>query len=305
MLQAMRMNDFFFTHQSVRDLAWVIHSPALLAVPGIEAAHPFTQLAEDDGWLRELDQAPQLLEQGIAAIKRHTLGSYYEYLVAFALRHLPATRIHAVNLQVQEGKITVGEFDFIIQTDKWLHLEVAVKFYLQIENSDEWCHYVGARGYDCLHSKMEKLLHHQLRLSHHPAGRKLLEQRGFAGVTPQLLLQGYFFYPHAAFASGDYVPPHHATARHLRGWWCRSDAVAALEADEYLWAIPVKLQWLSPLYASGSGELLSFAALSEMLEAHFAASDRAVLVVSMQRDEAGNWSEQHRGFVLPAAWPAS
>jgi uncharacterized protein len=295
-----------YKNKAVQDLAWVITSPALMELPECECPELVQDTETIAAWLLALDNAPEQLEQCVRDMKRHTLGSYYETLVGFWLANRPDIQVRAVNLQVSEEKITVGEFDFVVQTpEKLFHVEVAVKFYLQLHHSDQWEHWIGARGHDCLGSKMEKLLHQQLQLGKRPSGKQALAEKGVDNVTPSLFLKGYFFYPHQAFFSAAITPPHHANPYHLRGWWCPVEDVEYFSKERCLWAAPAKSDWLAPACYLTAGQLMGYGELVDYLNQHFSNHSKPVLLTAMQPDRAGVWHEQHRGFIMPEKWVSS
>lgn len=296
------MNNIFYQHQSVRDLAWVISSPPLMTLPDV-ACHDLER-HDGDVWLKQLDSEPDVLEHAIDQMKRPILGAYFETLVAFGMEHQPESTILATNLQVREDKLTIGEFDFILHTPSSpSHVEVAVKFYLQTHSSSEWHHWIGPRAHDRLDNKMDKLLQHQLRLSTHPSGQKMLESIGIDYVDPKLLFKGYFFYPYDQYISGQMVAPLHANPHHLKGWWCRINEIDKLKHYSCLWAIPNKLSWLSPACYQSSEQLMPYKVLANTLEYHFKGNDSALLLTALAPNEQGTWIEQHRGFILPENWP--
>ncbi len=80
-------------HPQVRDLAWVLCSPPLLArYDGLIPRHPLRASAwaaapqRLERWLQALDRAPQALLASLPALHGNRLGRYYEELWQFALR---------------------------------------------------------------------------------------------------------------------------------------------------------------------------------------------------------------------------
>ncbi|WP_409567265.1 DUF1853 family protein, partial [Pseudomonas sp.] len=78
-------------HDSVRDLAWTVLSPALMQQPPGPQRHPLVASDWADHphrlelWLRRLDHAPQALDHWLAQRGSRRLGLYYERLWQFAL----------------------------------------------------------------------------------------------------------------------------------------------------------------------------------------------------------------------------
>ncbi|MDC1227265.1 DUF1853 family protein, partial [Algibacter sp.] len=59
------------------------------------------------------------------------LGKYVEQFVSFELDQQNDISVLAENIQIQDGKITLGELDcLLLKNNKPIHLEVIYKFYL-------------------------------------------------------------------------------------------------------------------------------------------------------------------------------
>ena len=94
--------------RSLRDLAWCLHSPPVVIVPGQPVMWPH------ESWFAGLDRGapPSPLPQPRDA-HHFRLGQHFEALLAAWLAASPAFTLRAANLQVQDGKRTVGEFDLL------------------------------------------------------------------------------------------------------------------------------------------------------------------------------------------------
>lgn len=97
------------------------------------------------------------------------LGKQAEAIFEYILNTSPDYKILAANTQVQKGKITIGELDYLIkdlQTQQYLHIEVACKFYLFDDTVNhiyegKW---IGPNRKDTLLDKLEKLATKQFPL---------------------------------------------------------------------------------------------------------------------------------------------
>lgn len=299
-------------YREVRDLAWVIGSPPLLDIP--ESLFSYEEMQVEYGlqqaWLLQLSDNPAPLQAHLQHIKRQTLGSYFESLVAFWLKHRPETRLLASNIQVQHQKTTLGEMDFIVQiANITIHLETAVKFYLGYEQKPDWHSWIGPAARDRLDIKMHSLLSRQLPLSTHPFGQEVLAAAGLYPTLSRLLMKGYFFYPYLQFIEAPHTSPTAAHPTHGKGWWCREHAIEAMlaqEASGALWEILPRFHWLSPAYHQNNTLLLGKETLFKQLQSHFSAPPTcgtAILVAALQEDELGGWQEHSRGFIVPDFWP--
>ncbi len=305
---------FSFQQQEVRDLAWVMNSPGLLA----QTQFPYTGEKVSDAWCKQiyqynldwlvgLDDDPGLLQQWLEQRESPLLGIYFESLLAFWLQHLPDIDLLAQNLVVGQPGLQIGEFDLLFRDkarNQAIHWEAAVKFYLRYGESDyQW---LGPNPRDSLSRKLNKVFARQLRLAEHARAKQvLLEGIGVSKVVPQAFIKGYLFYPF----DSDWQNPIHIPAgvseKHLKGWWCRHADVATLlqqRSSEKRWLVLPRLQWLSSVFTSSDEELLIAAELKEYLLQYFSKHYKALLLVELKFVD-GAWQEQSRGFVVNDAWP--
>jgi hypothetical protein len=133
---------------AVRDLAWLLFSPHLLAArefPALlaEPARGDAAPALAAAWLGVLDREPAPLAEYLARRPQTRVGLYAEQLLRFYIEHGSTYDLLAAGQQVQADGRTIGECDFLLQTatGERLHWELAVKCYLhagaahsQVEN---------------------------------------------------------------------------------------------------------------------------------------------------------------------------
>ena len=109
---------------------------------------------------------------------RQKLGHLYEDALTSLIDASPTLERLARNLQIQEDKHhTLGELDFLLRetsTQKIIHLELAVKFYLAYQREDKSWIYPGPNARDNWHKKLQRLRTHQFQLSRHPITNNLL-----------------------------------------------------------------------------------------------------------------------------------
>eukprot|EP01030_Chromulinospumella_sphaerica_P026106 gene26106-26281_t len=130
-------------HPAVRDLAWVILAPPMLAQTPWPQRHPLAgsdwvqQPAALEQWLRRLDQDSSALLHWLSLARTRRLGLYYEQLWQFALHAAPGVELLAANLAIREEGRTLGELDVVIRDAEGdHHLELAIKLYLGPAQSD-------------------------------------------------------------------------------------------------------------------------------------------------------------------------
>ncbi|HEX4870467.1 MAG TPA: DUF1853 family protein [Moraxellaceae bacterium] len=297
-------------HALVRDLAWSLASPPLLAapVPGLlwlDQEWGRRALAASEDWLAALDRDPSPLASALSR-RPGRLGSYFESLLDAWLDWPgnPLYRRLYHGLPVRQGKRTVGEFDFLVEeraTGEVQHWEVAVKFYLGIAPGGDARHWVGPGLKDRLDLKIDRLASHQLPLAVQPEARALLAALGLPPPRPAGLLRGRLFYP--AHACPAEWAPAGAARGHLRGWWMNAtDFLRTFPDPGLTWIRLPREHWLAPVDLSpGSdgvsiGEPQAAAALVEAWQA--AADNRAAAVVGLAQGR-----EVTRGFITPPPWP--
>lgn len=292
---------------AVRDLAWVLTSPAMLSQAPWAQRHPLQGSEWADApelmarWLRLLDNDDTALSDWLAVSSNHRLGLYYERLWQFALREAPGVELVAANLPVRESGHTLGEMDAILRDSDGLHhVELAVKFYLGRDDAsgEHTADWLGPGRDDRLDRKLLHLSSHQLPLSNHPAARQRLAALGLSAPEPWLWLGGYLFYPWHAHGE----PPAGANPEHLRGDWlhrCQWPAMAA-NARGYWQPLP-RARWLAPARCL-TAELWDTFTLQHWLDELPADAPAQLLVRMVPQGEYAH--EAQRLFLVSDGWPA-
>ncbi|PVZ13657.1 MULTISPECIES: DUF1853 family protein [unclassified Pseudomonas] len=286
----------------VRDLAWALTSPPLLAQAPAAQRHPLagSEWAADPdrlaAWLRMQDTEPERLQAFLAQGPVRRLGMYYEQLWRYALAAAPGVTVLAAGLAVREAGRTLGEFDLLLADATGIHhLELAVKFYLGPpegggQAAAQW---LGPGCHDRLDKKLAHLAERQLRLGQAPAGRAALARAGAALARPAMWLGGYLFspWPQGCATLSDAHP------QHLRGQWLPASAWPAYAATQpsARWSPLPRARWLAP--ANGL-EPLDARGVAQWLQ-----GDEPMMQARMlaKIDEGG--SEVARLMVVPQAWP--
>lgn len=311
----------------VRSLAWLLSSPDLLDSDAVQWHGQIATLEPTspgwlDSWLRELDADPAPFHAALGVASHTRLGRYAEKLMAlyFAARKV----LRAYGVQVREGKgDTIGEFDFLLDTavaPGVIHWEFATKFYLLHPASSGRCddadYFVGPNLADTLGAKMRKILDRQLKLSRHPAARRLLSERygipaDANGIPAKALVKGWLFYPQGDELRAAREAVLGVSKDHCRGFWCtRAEFAAQWKSAESLprFALLPRLRWMAPVSAD-MAELIDLSTLLQRLEDAFASDHLPVLVAEMSEGRALGYGadedvalEVRRGFVVPDDW---
>lgn len=239
---------------SVRDLAWLLFAPRLLAPQafGSLLVPPPDDIDALLLALRELDTHPAPLHASLAPLTTRRVGHYAERLVHYALAHLSSYTLIAANLPLRLLKQTVGECDFLLEDPAGvrLHWELAVKCYLRVDASglgDPLAAFVGPALGDRLDIKLRRLLDHQLPLSGRADYAALLPHGPWQA---QMWLSGWLF---DRFDHWHAHRPINIDARLapdlLTGFWApvaQWPALAAMTGAQGWTRLP-RLRWIAPL----------------------------------------------------------
>lgn len=288
---------------AVRDIAWLLFSPDLLRAqpPDGALATPFEspdEAAATMAWLEVQNADPADLHRHIAAARVTRLGRYAECLLAYFLKHGPAARLIAANVALRRAGVTLGECDFLVetQTGKRLHWELAVKCYLHAgDGRGELADYVGPNLQDRFDLKLAHLLDHQLRLS----AREEFASLGHRGPwDAQMFVKGWLFYRDGR----NERDPVEIEPTHARGWWTtRADWPAFSAGHADAWTLLPRLEWLAlrTRDARDASNFLSPETLAQQLAKHTGPT----MVAGFVQQPGGQWTERSRGFIVPDDWP--
>ncbi len=176
------------SHQIIADLNWVVFNPSLLNAEVLNEVQlqPLTP--------KQLNRLKQL---GGLELPSSKLGYYFEALIKRYIEVSGAYTLKAANVQVEENKQTLGEFDMLIENEKsnhFEHWEVSCKFYLchTPQQGLEGC--CGTQLKDVFAVKLAKMRDKQLQLSKTPQGIETLQELHITKPTVKGLLKGMVFY---------------------------------------------------------------------------------------------------------------
>lgn len=274
------------------DLEWVISSPSLLD----SAALPTFKFSPETRIRFQAMDSSDLASFMDEQCRSHRVGDYFEALVHYALRELAGFKISLAHHQIFDGPRTIGEIDFLLvdSIGRNLHLEVAVKFFLHLEEvaglAGERA-LIGPNPADNLHRKLEHLQRHQLPLS------ERLDQKV---DDRKMMMLGRI---HRHFHASQPMDCQQLNSNHLEGLWCRSN-----ELRDFLSSCPAavfrvqrKPFWLS---RELNPEWLTSEEFLARIEKHFFDSTSSLLFSIMEEDAAEDLvSVETPVFVVSDTWP--
>ncbi|WP_298556451.1 DUF1853 family protein [uncultured Algibacter sp.] len=171
------------------------------------------------------------------------LGKYVERLVSFELEQQDDISVLAENIQVQDGKITLGELDcLLLRNDKPIHLEIIYKFYLydaSVGNS-EIDHFIGPNRKDSLVEKLNKLKNKQLPLLYSDVCKPYLDALDLStkNIEQQVYFKAQLFLP---FSSQD-IELETLNTDCIAGFYINLNALQQFEDCKFY--MPTKKDWL-------------------------------------------------------------
>ena len=236
-------------------------------------------------WFRSIESKPHPTN-----LNRLILGKYAEELMLFYFQNSNHFSVIDANLQLIDGKITVGEIDFLLedkQNLEQIHLELAIKFFLRVTVDDnvEW---IGPSTKDNLSKKQSKLMNRQLKIpKQYP--HLLPDHLQLIQFKPQLLLKGAAFIEFKEYTVSD-NPLNNA-------WWLHVEKLDSIKQPNFLFAIvPNRKDWIFPF--NNRLEKMSFPELSLEIT-DFLQLQNAIMVTRFLKDG----TPIDRGFIVRSNWP--
>lgn len=282
---------------AIRHLAWLCRAPQLLRSP--LTFEPARYLPVDaDKTLRRWDQNPETAPALLKEAPQKRLGFYFERLYRVLLQDILGWDILLQNRQIQSNGRTIGELDFVVHNgseDRIEHHEIAIKFYLGVNQPAGPTLWYGPNAKDRLDLKTAGMLHKQSQRTRLPEARTLLANAGITGVvTPRIFMPGYLFYPEAK----DVTLPEYVPRNHLHGKWRYLSQVTP--ADIHGWTLLTKPHWIGPWSQREAPETASVTAALNAIKHH----SIPLLFARLEQDSIGGlWQETDRLFVVPDSWP--
>ncbi|MGB0591837.1 MAG: DUF1853 family protein [Myxococcota bacterium] len=225
-------------------LRWVMTRPGMVdGLPG----GPAPLMHKDDPRLAALlDHSRGAWPALSETLATHKLGLAFEALVVWGMTHGLSWTVLGRDVQVFEGKRTIGALDLVVRDDNGevTHWEFAYKLYLQCDSGTGWDSWLGPAGRDRLGLKLRHMLEHQLPLSSRPEANATLERLNIAHIDRhRVMMQGTLFSPWSSPPVSPDGGPMPAEGR-----WLRQSDVSRLVAEhpEWRWIPRTKPLWFGP-----------------------------------------------------------
>jgi len=171
------------------------------------------------------------------------LGHLAEKIVSELIKSSSNYKVLYENIQVIEGKQTIGEIDFIIEelkTKTLIHMELAYKFYLYDPNisSEPINNWIGPNRNDSLKEKLEKLKRKQFPLLYHTRTKSIFNTKKINEAYQALCLLVSLFIPYEYKAS---FSPIYEKA--IKGYYLNFKTFTSLDNSAKNYYIPSKKEW--------------------------------------------------------------
>jgi hypothetical protein len=171
------------------------------------------------------------------------LGHLAEKVVSELIKSSTNYTLLYENIQILEGKKTIGEIDFILQeasTNEITHVELAYKFYLYDPaiSSEPIKNWIGPNRNDSLQEKLDKLEKKQFPLLYNRYVKYKLEDIALADVSQALCLLVSLYIPYEYKKS--FSPEYQ---KGIKGYYLDFETFTILEHSATFYYTPTKKEW--------------------------------------------------------------
>lgn len=172
------------------------------------------------------------------------LGKQIEKIVSSLITASSNYEIVCENIQVLDGKITIGELDFVVKNIKnniLFHLELVYKFYLyDPKHSDiELKKWIGPNRKDSFIEKYDKLKNKQFPLLYKSQTKSHLKGIEISELEQKLCFIASLFIPHNLFSQRFSLVNNNA----IVGYWQSLVAFEKYQSDASQFYLPPKKEW--------------------------------------------------------------
>jgi hypothetical protein len=192
------------------------------------------------------------------------LGKQIERVFSFLINRSLNYSILKENIQIIDGKITIGELDFIIKNNEnseVSHLEIVYKFYVYDPNNsetelDKW---IGPNRKDSFIEKFDKLKSKQFPLLYKSKTADVLNDLDISKVSQKLCFMASLFVPFSMLDKSVSIINNSA----IVGYWLTLNDFKIHAKSNAQYYLPKKQEWgIAPHHNS---EWHSFSEVSELI----------------------------------------
>ena len=171
------------------------------------------------------------------------LGHLAEVVVSELIKSSTNYEVVYENIQLIEGKKTIGEIDFIIKdknTEQLIHMELAYKFYLYDPeiSSKEINNWIGPNRNDSLKNKLDKVKNKQFPLLYHKNFKSRFDKIEIGEVSQALCLLVSLFIPYKYKISLDPI-----YEKAVQGYYLNMDTLTSFNHVDKKYYLPLKKEW--------------------------------------------------------------
>ena len=284
-------------------LSWCIFSPDLVQLNSKSLDSDFLK----KGW--KVFEDASFPQQNLPNYNGR-LGHFFEDFIDFFLSHHPDVTTLQRGRQIKKDNQTIGEADFLFydhSAKEWIHLEVAVKFYLLRSNltSDDAnaSIFLGPNAIDNLKKKRDKLFFKQMKLIEE--NRSLLPDLPLdAPLKSKLLFKGILFYP----LSQEQIEENMClrmgiSPLHIQGKWMHRLEIADLKLKNVKYLFLDRSSWFRQLsLAEIQNPGLDQTEFNEFIDRHFSYSQQPLMFERFLG--SSNYKQQRlRICIVHENWP--
>lgn len=182
--------------------------------------------------------------------EKYILGKRIEHFFSHYLTYSEKYNILAENLQIRDGKNTIGELDYIVNDkdkNQIIHIELVYKFYLYdaLSTTNEIHKWIGPNRNDSLTGKLEKLSAHQFPLLFSDYTKNYLNELRLSGnfISQQLCFKAQLYVHEKIYGK----TLNKINNKAIRGFWLFFHEFSESNYGDFDFFIPEKQDWiLSP-----------------------------------------------------------
>lgn len=282
--------------QILKDLAWIMQGADLLSKPARGLNYRFLT---NDFWndFEVINQHNPKIRKELSTFfnsdQQFILGKYFEKLLAWLFNKSTRYEVILSGYQLHEKQTTLGEIDFLlfdlIRQD-YVHLEVAVKYYLGHNNTSDPASWIGPNGQDNLGKKLQKFSH-QLALSDRLSNVLMPD----IPIKKAVLLRGYFF----KGMDAESWPENARVSFNNHNSWMYHHQLGAIDHAHYRYFLRPKHSWLALAQPLNTKEITEDD-FENVITNELERIGKGILITGVPKNQT---HPQRNIMIVPDQWP--